>query len=84
MRSEAGKKLISNELTDLVKKNKSDITNLDKKTKESIKNGLKLELIPEVRDQFLEAVQNKITEASEATQNDLESQVFWKCIVQPK
>ena len=71
LNSDAGKKI----LTEVVKNVSPISTKLDKRTKESIKNNLKVEVIREVRDQFLEAVSKKIEDS--VNESDVKDQVGW-------
>ena len=70
MKSEAGSKLLAERVRTVY----SPAVKLSRKSKDSIKKDLKIELVPEIRDQFLEAVSSKIKDASKATV-DLEDQV---------
>ena len=62
-------------LSNLVKSSKNDVFNLDKKTKDSIKKGVKVEVIPEIRDQFLAAVKDKIENSAQSVEDNVQSQV---------
>ena len=71
LKSDAGKNIIA----ELVKDVKLTSTDLDKKTKDKIKKSIKVEIIPEVRDQFLQAVKDQIEDSAQSTEDNLQSQV---------
>ena len=48
---------------------------MDKKTKDGIKKGVKVEVIPEIRDQFLAAVKDKIENSAQSVEDNVQSQV---------
>ena len=71
MKSNAGQKLV----LEMVKSIQAEGFALDRKTKDSIKKGIKVEIIPEVRDQFLKAVQEKIEDSAQSAEDNIQSQV---------
>ena len=70
LKSAAGRKLVA----ELANNSESECV-LDKKSRKKVVSDLKSEVIPEIRDQFLEAVSENIKDSVQSAENDIASKV---------